>query len=103
MSATATDLTALQHDLRTCIAPFKSRVKRSAEGMLKHDYLVPGGPYPEQWDWDAFFIGMALASEDPKEAIYLRNWALNYIENSRGDGFTPGLVTPKGPDTRLNQ
>lgn len=85
------------------IAPFKTRVKRQARGMLRHDYLVPGGPYDEQWDWDAFFIGMALAAEDPAEAVYLKNWALNYIENSKEDGFTPGLVTPDGPDSRLNQ
>jgi alpha,alpha-trehalase len=87
----------------TFLSPFKNRVKRKARGMLRHDYLVPGGPYEEQWDWDAFFIGMALASEDAADAVYVKNWALNYIENSREDGFTPGLVTPDGPDKRLNQ
>lgn len=85
------------------IAPFKVFVKRKAKGVLHHDYLVPGGPYPEQWDWDGFFIGMALAMEMPSEGIFLRNWALNYIENGREDGFTPGLLTPHGPDWRLNQ
>ncbi len=92
-----------QELLQKHIAPLKVFVKRRAKGMLKHDYLVPGGPYPEQWDWDGFFIGMALALEIPSEAIFLRNWALNYIENAREDGFTPGLLTPHGPDSRLNQ
>lgn len=94
---------ALKDDIKNYIAPYKSNVKRRASGMLKHDYLVPAGPYEEQWDWDAFFIGMALAAEVPSEAIFLKNWALNYIENSKEDGFTPGLVTPEGPDDRLNQ
>lgn len=78
-------------------------MKRRGRGMIPHDYLVPGGPYEEQWDWDGFFIGMALAAEIPTEGYFLRNWALNYIENAREDGFTPGLVTPEGPDKRLNQ
>lgn len=90
-------------DIRRFIAPYKGLVKRRSRGMLFYDYLVPGGPYEEQWDWDAFFIGMALAAEIPSEAIFLRNWALNYIKNARPDGFTPGLVTPDGPDKRLNQ
>lgn len=92
----------LQGDIATFLAPKKALVKRRGRGQLRHDYLVPGGPYEEQWDWDAFFIGCALAAEIPTEAVYLRNWALNYIENARTDGFTPGLVTPSGPDARLN-
>ena len=104
MSAIPSDSPALRSQLlQEHIAPFKVFVKRPAKGLLRHDYLVPGGPYPEQWDWDGFFIGMALAMEDAAEAIYLRNWALNYIEHSQADGFTPGLLTPHGPDLRLNQ
>lgn len=97
-----THMTNLQEDIRQYLAPKKALIKRRARGMLKYDYLVPGGVYEEQWDWDAFFIGMALAAEIPTEAVFLRNWALNYIENSAPDGFTPGLVTPDGPDKRLN-
>jgi len=93
----------LQVEINKYIAPFKAGVKRKAKGVLKHDYLVPGGVYEEQWDWDAFFMGMALASEDPTEAIFLRNWALNYIENSQENGFIPGCVTPNGMDPRLKQ
>lgn len=96
---------AIRHDLfariERCFLPCIPHVKRHASGMLQHDYLVPGGPYEEQWDWDGFFVGMALASRDPAEATWLKNWALNYIENSRDDGFTPGLLTPAGPDWRL--
>lgn len=80
----------------------KILVKRPKQGSIKHDYLVPGGPYNEQWDWDGFFIGMSLASEISSEAIYLKNWALNYLGHVRPNGFTPGLLTPDGIDKRLH-
>ncbi len=90
-------------EIKTAIFPFKMGVKRHSQGELPYDYLVPSGVYEEQWDWDAFFMGMALASEIPSEGIYLKNWALNFLHNSRSNGFTPGCVTPKGRDERLNQ
>lgn len=94
-----------EHDVRAEVearlAPLIPHVKRKASGMLRHDYLVPGGPYEEQWDWDGFFMGMALASRDPAEGVWLKNWAWNYLEHARDDGFTPGLLTPHGPDWRL--
>lgn len=89
--------------IRELFLPYKTQVKRSANGLLKHDYLVPAGPYQEQWDWDGFFIGMSLLMDDPTEARYLRNWALNYLDFMDVEtGFTPGLVTPHGRDTRLH-
>lgn len=80
----------------------KALIIKPAKGALKYDYLVPAGPYTEQWDWDAFFMGVALASENPKDAIYLKNWALNCIDNATSDGKIPGCITPEGADPRLN-
>jgi len=91
----------LEEQIKKLLAPKKAQVKRKASGYIKHDYLVPGGPYEEQWDWDAFFIGMSLAADVPTEAIYLKNWALNYLERVRSNGFVPGLITPDGIDRRL--
>lgn len=82
--------------------PLKSMVKRPGKGALKWDYLVPSGYYQEQWDWDAFFIGIALSSELPSEAIYLKNWTRNYVELADKKGKVPGCVTPAGADPRLN-
>ena len=91
----------LHQKFSEALAAKKILVKRPAKGFIKHDYLVPGGPYDEQWDWDGFFIGMALACEISSEAIYLKNWCLNYLERVSKDGFTPGLLTPTGTDKRL--
>src|SRR6266581_8942020 len=89
--------------IQEVFSQYKDKVKRKAQGALPYDYLVPSGYYEEQWDWDAFFMGMALSSQDTNEAIYLRNWVLNFLHNAREDGYTPGCVTSKGRDERLNQ
>ena len=78
------------------------RIKRPASGALAYDYLCPGGPYDEQWDWDGFFMGVGLAARDARDALYLRNWCLNFILNAAPDGHTPGVMTPAGRDPRLN-
>lgn len=93
----------LLNTIKIMISPFRAGVKRKAQGALIYDYIVPSGVYEEQWDWDGFFIGVALASEIPSEAIYLKNWVLNFLHNARPDGYTPGCITPKGRDERLNQ
>lgn len=84
--------------VKKAINPFRFGVKRRAQGKLPYDYLVPSGYYEEQWDWDAFFIGMALASDIPSEGIFLRNVALNLLHNARKDGFIPGCITKDGPE-----
>jgi alpha,alpha-trehalase len=84
--------------VKTTLAPFKAFIKRPAKGYLKYDYLVPSGYYQEQWDWDAFFMGVGLSAGISSEAIYLRNWALNYITLAKKDGYSPGCVTPKGAE-----
>ncbi len=89
-------------NMKLIIEPMKAKIKRSASGKIKHDYLVPGGPYDEQWDWDGFFMGIALSVGDPRNSIYLKNWALNYIENAGADGKVAGCLTPNGYDPRLN-
>ncbi|OGH19247.1 MAG: hypothetical protein A3F31_02810 [Candidatus Levybacteria bacterium RIFCSPHIGHO2_12_FULL_38_12] len=86
------------NSIKKTLAPFKAGVKRKAQGELPYDYLVPSGYYEEQWDWDAFFIGMALASDIPSEGIFLRNVALNLLHNSRNDGYIPGCITKDGPE-----
>lgn len=90
--------TLLIQKIKSAIGERKYLVKRPASGKLPFDYLVPSGFYKEQWDWDAFFMGVALASKISSEAIYLRNWALNYFSFADKNGYSPGCVTPKGPE-----
>ncbi|RMG42343.1 MAG: hypothetical protein D6719_06600 [Candidatus Dadabacteria bacterium] len=88
--------------IRSALEYARQQIVRKANGALPYDYLVPAGPYSEQWDWDAFFMGVALASENPQDACYLKYWALNCLANMEADGKIPGCITPAGRDVRLN-
>ena len=96
------EATSLIKKIKATLAPYKAFIKRRARGHIPFDYLVPGGPYEEMWDWDAFFMGVALSSDITSEAIYLRNWTLNFIINAKGSGKVAGCLTAKGYDERLN-
>jgi neutral trehalase len=85
--------------LRKHFAALRPLVVRPGKGFLKHDYLVPGGFYEEQWDWDGFFIGLHLATRRPPQAIHLKNWALNFLGAADENGYVPGCLTPDGPET----
>ena len=89
-------------EVRAALAYAYALIKKPGKGALRHDYLVPAGPYTEQWDWDAFFMGVALTSEKPQNAYLLKNWALNCLENAQPDGKVPGCITPQGADPRLH-
>jgi alpha,alpha-trehalase len=84
------------------IGSLRTRVIRRANGALPYDYIVPNGVYEELWDWDAFFVGLHLISEDPSSGIYLKNWCLNFLHYTEPDGQTPGGIRPwAGRDARL--
>jgi alpha,alpha-trehalase len=90
--------TKLIEKISSALVVKKHIVKRKASGFLRYDYLVPSGFYKEQWDWDAFFMGVALAAELSSEAIYLRNWCLNFFSVADEQGYAPGCATPQGPE-----
>lgn len=35
--------------IKSALAPFKAFIKRKAQDHIPYDYLVPAGPYQEQW------------------------------------------------------
>jgi alpha,alpha-trehalase len=95
-------LEELSREAKIRIGGLKRRVIRKASGALPYDYIVPNGVYEEQWDWDAFFVGLHLVSADPSDGIYLRNWCLNFLRHTEPDGQTPGGIRPwAGRDARL--
>ena len=57
----------------------RDQVIMPAKGLIKYDYLTPGGFYKQMWDWDGFFIGMHLATRSEENAKYLKWWALNFL------------------------
>jgi alpha,alpha-trehalase len=96
------NLDRLAAEAREKIGGLRDRVIRRANGALPYDYIVPSGVYEEQWDWDAFFVGLHLISVDRADGLYLKNWCLNFLRYTEPDGQTPGGIRPwAGRDARL--
>jgi alpha,alpha-trehalase len=89
--------------LREFIEQHLPSIQHQGKEKLPYSFLAPGGPYPEQWDWDAFFMALALIRRDPADSIWMKNWVLNYIENTDSDGRVAGCINFRGADPRLNQ
>jgi alpha,alpha-trehalase len=101
-SISMTNLDELSATARKRIGALRSRVIRNANGALPYDYIVPSGVYEELWDWDGFFIGLHLISNNRADGIYLKNWCLNFLYYTEPDGQTPGGIRPwAGRDARL--
>jgi alpha,alpha-trehalase len=95
-------LDKLAAEAREKIGGLRGRVLRKANGAIPYDYIVPSGVYEEQWDWDAFFVGLHLISVNRADGLYLKNWCLNFLRYTEPDGQTPGGLRPwAGRDARL--
>jgi alpha,alpha-trehalase len=81
------------------IEPYYARLRprcfKHPMGELKREYLVPGGPYYEMWDWDHYFIGLHMVPH--VRTPYLENSILNFLDYTKDDGHTPHFITPQGP------
>jgi len=98
-SAKTDSLRTLLTDVSSAYAKLEPQTLRPAEGIFKHDYLIPGGYYEQMWDWDGFFIGAHLAHQSREQAKYLQGWLLNFsdaIAAINHDGWVPGVLLAKG-------
>lgn len=95
--------TQLEINIKKFLLTKTGEIKRRASGILNYDYLVPGGPYDQLWDWDSYFIGRAISTWIPSEAVYLKNTVLNILEYTDCKGRCPGCLTPSGPSKSLKQ
>ncbi len=96
------ELDRLAAEAKGRIGGLRDCVLRRANGALPYDYIVPNGVYEEQWDWDAFFVGLRLVSANRADGVYLKNWCLNFLSLTEPDGQTPGGIRPwAGRDARL--
>lgn len=93
----AGDLKLLQQQIDTAYARLQPQVIMPAEGYLKYDYLIPAGFYKQMWDWDGFFIGNHLMSQNKENAKYLKWWVLNFVNSVDSNGYVSGCITTKGP------
>jgi putative isomerase len=74
-------------------------VIKPPSGLLKYDYIVPSGPFHQLFDWDAYFMGVALSYE--QKGRYLASSVRNFLEYtgapvSGKSGYVPRTIAPEG-------
>ena len=78
----------------------KQNIVKPASGILKHPYMVPAGPYTQLFDWDTYFMGVALSYDGVGEA--LENSVKDFLdfadENWNSIGYTPREIAANAPD-----
>jgi putative isomerase len=78
----------------------KQNIVKPASGMLKHPYMVPAGPYTQLFDWDTYFMGVALSYDGVGEP--LENSVKDFLdftdENWNSTGYTPREIAADAPD-----
>lgn len=79
---------------------FKKNIVKPPSGILKHEYLVPAGPYTQLFDWDTYFMGVALSYD--KIGPPLENSVKDFLdftdENYASKGYTPREIATDGFD-----
>ena len=76
----------------------KDGILKPPSGLLKHPYLVPSGPYFQLFDWDSYFMGVAL-SFGGASAPPLENSVEDFLElvgqNADDPGYIPREIAPE--------
>lgn len=79
---------------------FKTNIVKPPSGILTHEYLVPAGPYTQLFDWDTYFMGVALSYDNIGEP--LENSVKAFLdftdENYGSKGYTPREIATNAPD-----
>ncbi len=75
---------------------FKQTVIKPPQGLLKHQYLVPSGPYHQLFDWDMYFMGVALSYDKVGEPVAgsVKDFLEFVDEYANNRGYTPREIAP---------
>lgn len=101
MNASATPKRLFDH-----IERIKSHVVRDPAGLLPYRYIIPTalqgdaahrqtGVYAQQYDWDAFFEGVALTYDGSDGAEAFRDAMCNFLHFTTSAGYTPRTLSPE--------
>ena len=94
--------TQQQSEISRLFARFglKKNIVKPPAGILKHEYLVPAGPYTQLFDWDTYFMGVALSYDGV--GAPLENSAKDFLdftsENYASKGYTPREIATDALD-----
>lgn len=73
----------------------KDSIVKPPKGWLKYPYLVPSGPYFQLFDWDSYFMGVALSYDHVGKplATSVQDF-LSFVDKDANDtGYTPREIT----------
>lgn len=74
----------------------KANVVKPPKGILKHQYLVPAGPYFQLFDWDMYFMGVALSYDGVGKPVAnsIEDFLEFVDEYANWPGYTPREIAP---------
>jgi len=81
---------------RAYAASHANETWRQPSGALQYPYLVPAGPYEQEWDWDSVFLGTGTLRWGSREYLdgSMRNF---FAATNLSDGSVTGCLTPTKP------
>jgi neutral trehalase len=74
----------------------KQDVVKPPKGILKHEYLVPSGPYWQLFDWDMYFMSVALSYDGVGKPVAgsVENFLEFVDEYANWQGYVPREIAP---------
>ncbi len=75
----------------------KNEIVKSPRGILKHQYIVPYGPYFQLFDWDMYFMAVALSYDHvSRPAIGSVKDFLSFVDEfANWTGYAPREIAPE--------
>ena len=75
----------------------KENVVKPPKGLLKYEYLVPAGPYNHLFDWDMYFMGVALSYDAVGKPVASSvQCFLEFVDsNASRKGYAPRELAPE--------
>ncbi len=76
----------------------KEGIVKPPKGLLEYPYLVPSGPYFQLFDWDSYFMGVALSYSDEGKPLAdsVKDFLTFVGKNADAPGYIPREIAPDG-------
>ncbi|HEY6893827.1 MAG TPA: trehalase family glycosidase, partial [Rhodanobacteraceae bacterium] len=74
----------------------KQHIVKPPAGLLLHEYIVPDGPYFQLFDWDMYFMSVALSYDKVSRPIMgsIEDFLAFVDEFANWTGYTPREIAP---------
>lgn len=74
----------------------KRHIVKPPSGILLHEYIVPDGPYFQLFDWDMYFMSVALSYDKVSRPIMgsIEDFLAFVDEFANWTGYTPREIAP---------